>query len=85
MIVWLWDAAGPARTGHGVSSDEAAARLAAEACLLAGEATAARVEAAIAVLGTETLSSGYRRTGNGWQAQRGRSGISWKPLTGNPE
>jgi hypothetical protein len=81
VIVWLWDAPGPARTGRGVSGDEAAARQAAEACLLAGEARTARVEAAVAVLGTETLGSGYRRTGRGWQARRGGGRVAWERFT----
>jgi hypothetical protein len=81
MIVYLWDAPGPARTARGISGDETAARQAAEACLLAGHARTARVEAAVAVLEAGTLESSYRRTGTGWQAQRRRNGpISWVPL-----
>ena len=81
MIVFLWDACEPGRF-HGVTDDETRARQAAEARLLDGRASTAQVEMAHAVLGITTLTSGYRRTGNGWQAQRGgaRSGITWEPF-----
>jgi hypothetical protein len=85
VIVWLWDALGPARTTRGVSGDHATALQAAEACLLTGEAHAARVEQAVAILGTETLTSSYRRTGNGWHARRSTSGITWKPFMAGVE
>jgi hypothetical protein len=80
VIVWLWDAPGRVRTGRGVSGDETTARRAAEAYLLAGQARAARVEQALIVIGTETLTDVYWRTGNGWQARRGKSGIRWEPI-----
>jgi hypothetical protein len=85
VIVWLWDAPGRARTGRGVSGDEAAARQAAEACLATGEARAARVEQAQIVLEVATLACVYRRTGNGWRAQRGGGSIRWEPRRGDPE
>jgi hypothetical protein len=81
VIVWLWDAPGRVRTGRGISGDETAARKAAEACLLAGQARAARVEQAVAVLEAGTLEPSYRRTGNGWAARRGAAGITWEPIT----
>lgn len=86
MIAWLWDAPGSGgRSGHGISDDPAAAIHAAEACLLSGHAHAARVEQALAVLETETLTSCYQRTGRGWQAQRGATGaITWEPLAREP-
>jgi hypothetical protein len=81
MIVWLWDADGSGRRGLGVSDDQGRARQAAEACLRSGQADAARVEAAVVVDGTCTLTAGYQRTGQGRQAQRGpRGGIRWEPL-----
>lgn len=81
MIIWLWDAIGPARATHGVTGDETRARRAAEACLRSGTAPSARVELAVTVLDTRTLSPGYERTGKGWQARRGpRGGITWEPL-----
>lgn len=85
MIVWLWDADGPARTTRGVTGDEAAARRAAAACLRGGQAHSAAVEMARAMLGTESLTSGYARTGHGWTAKCRRDGrISWTPLPGSP-
>jgi hypothetical protein len=86
MIVWLWEACSPARTGLGITDDEAVARRAAEACVRGAEAYSARVESARAVLGIESLTSGYQRTGHGWEAQRRRDGrITWMPLHGSPE
>lgn len=82
MIVYLLDACGPQRRWSGVSGDEDAARQAAEALLLGGDASAAKVEKAFAMLGTRMLETGYRRTGEGWRAQRGRGdAITWEPLT----
>ena len=81
MIVYLWDAPGPRRGALGVSGDPAAARREAETWLRCGQAQAARVEAAYAMLGMGMLESGYRRTGLGWQARHGdRGGITWEPL-----
>jgi hypothetical protein len=82
MTVWLWDALGPVRSGLGVSGDLATARRAAEECLISGQASAVRVEKALAVLGTKTLTSRYHRTGRGWQARRAAdAGVRWEPLT----
>jgi hypothetical protein len=86
VIVWLWDADGPARAARGITDDVGAARHAAEACLRSGQARCAAVEQARAVLGTESLTSGYQRTGNGWTGERRQDGqISWTPLAGSPE
>ena len=58
---------------------------AAEACLRSGHASGARLEEALAILGTESLTSLYQRTGQGWQARHDtRGGISWEPLTAHP-
>ena len=85
MIVWLWDTWGPDRRGRGVSGDRATAQRAAEACLRSGHASGARLEEALAILGTESLTSLYQRTGQGWQARHDtRGGISWEPLTAHP-
>jgi hypothetical protein len=85
VIVWLWDAHGPVRRGLGVSGDQAGARRAAEACLVSGQASAARVEEALAMLGIGTLASHYWRTGQGWQASRADGGgIRWEPLAVSP-
>lgn len=86
MIVWLWDAPGPARAARGVTDDEATARRAAETCLRSGQARSAAVEKAHAVLGVQSLTSGYERTGDGWTAECRQDGrISWMPLPGSPE
>lgn len=79
MIVWLWDASGPARKALGVTGDEATAREAAEASLNSG-ACSARVEAAHAVLEIDTLTSGYRRIGHGWTGARRDGRITWTEL-----
>lgn len=85
VIVWLWDAIGPGHRGRGITDDEAAARWAAEACLRGIEACSARVESARAVLGVESLTSGYERTGHGWEARCRRDGrITWMPLPTSP-
>jgi hypothetical protein len=82
MIVWLWDASGPARRGRGVTDDEGRARHAAVALLRTGEATTARVEQALTALDARTLIYGYARTGEGWQARRTPRGrIAWKRVT----
>lgn len=80
MIVWLWDVPRPGRSGCGVSGDKDRAREAAEEFLRDG-AGDARVEAASFTDGTDALTSGYRRTGDGWQARPGPRGlIRWVPL-----
>lgn len=81
MIVWLWDARLPARTGRGVTDNEGRARQAAETWMRGGGAGAARVEKAFTVLGCLTLAVGYERTGEGWVAQRDEDEqITWTPL-----
>jgi hypothetical protein len=86
VIVWLWNAPGPARAARGVTDDEATARRAAETCLRSGQARSAAVEKAHAVLGVQSLTSGYERTGDGWTAECRQDGrISWMPLPGSPE
>lgn len=80
MIVWLWDARGCGRRGSGISDDRRRARRAAAALLRSG-CDGAVVEEAVAELGMATLTSGYRRTGQGWQAQPGPRGrVRWQPL-----
>ena len=82
MIVWLWDASGPARTACGVTDREARALSYAEACMADGQASAARVEQAYAHMGGLWIKSGYRRTGAGWRAARGADGsVRWVPLS----
>ena len=86
MIVYLWDADGPASGARGVTDDPARAQEAAEACLTNGQATAARVEKTNLVTGIRALNPGYTRLGHGWTAQPRRKGrIRWVPLRGSPE
>lgn len=81
MIVWLWDTTAAACEGRGVTDDETRAREAAEARMRSDQADSARVERALAVLGVETLTSGYERTGLGWAARRHHDGrITWVPF-----
>jgi hypothetical protein len=82
VIVWLWEASGPTRSGRGITDDETRARQAAEAWIRAGHASAARVEKAHAALGIESLTSEYVRTGHGWVARRRSDGrIAWVPFS----
>lgn len=82
MIVWLWDACGPARSGRGVTDDDARARQTAEACTRGSQASAARAESARTILASGTLTFAYERTGEGWAAQRHRDGrITWTAFT----
>ena len=85
MIVWLWDAYGPARSGRGITDDEDRAIHNAETLMRSGQASVARVESAHADLGTRTLTSGYRRTGQGWRGRSGDTGIRWEPFAPAPE
>ena len=52
MIVWIWDASGPAADACGVAGTAEAARDAAGSLLDSGRAEAARVEQAALVVGT---------------------------------
>jgi hypothetical protein len=85
VIVWLWDAPGPARCACGVTIDYARAREAAGACLTAGLATTALVQAAELVAGPDVLDPYYARFGRRWQARRTRGGgIRWQSLAARP-
>jgi hypothetical protein len=84
VIVWLWDASGPARTACGVTDDEGSAFMAAETLLAGGQITVARVERATMGLGTGSMTYGYQPTGEAWQARlRGRR-VTWKRETRTP-
>jgi hypothetical protein len=80
VIVWLWDASGPDRCGRGVTDNKARAVQAAETYMRNWDANVAKVEAASVMLGTETLTSAYLRTGEGLRGRCGDSGIRWEPL-----
>ena len=76
MIVWIWEASGPAADACGVAGTAEAARQAAGALLTSGRAEAARVEQAAIVLGT-TLSYGYCPTGRAWHARLDAGQLTW--------
>lgn len=84
MIVWLWDACGPGRGGRGVTSDRERAVIAAEGCLRGGHAVVARVESALVISSTHSLTFGYLRTGEGLTGRGGDTGVRWEPLTERP-
>ena len=76
MIVWIWDASGPAASACGVAGTAEAARQAAGSLLESGQADAARVEQAAVVLGT-TLTYGYCPTGRAWHARLDAGRLTW--------
>jgi hypothetical protein len=59
-----------------VTDDEAHARLAASAWVLAAGATG-RVERAVPLAGGGWLTDGYRRLGSGWSARLSNGQVSW--------
>jgi hypothetical protein len=79
VIVWIWDADGPAgRSATGVTDDEAAARSAARAAITATGAETATVEWALHLGGGDWMRSGYLRSGSGWTARRQDDGtLAW--------
>jgi hypothetical protein len=84
MIVWIWDATGPAADACGVAGTAEGARRAAGTLLASGRAQAARVEQAAIVLGT-TLTYDYCPTGHA-QAGRLEAGRPvWAPVPNLPE
>lgn len=82
VIVWIWDADGPAgRSASGVTDDEAAARRAARTAITATGAQTATVEWALHLGGGDWMTSGYLRSGSGWTARRCEDGtIAWVPF-----
>ena len=76
MIVWIWDASGPAADACGVAGTAEAARQAAGALMTSGRASAARVEQAAIVVGT-TLTYGYCPTGRVWHARLDAGELTW--------
>ena len=79
MIVWIWDATGPAADACGVAGTADAARRAAGTLLSSGRADAARVEQAAIVLGS-TLSYDYCPTGQAWDARLEAGRPAWVPV-----
>jgi hypothetical protein len=84
MIVWIWDATGPAADACGVAGTADAARQAAGTLLTSGQAKAARVERAALVVGT-TLSYDYCPTGQAWDARLEAGQPVWVPVSRRPE
>ncbi len=76
MIVWIWDASGPAASACGVAGTAEAARDAAGALVASGRARAARVEQAVIVLGS-TLTYDYCPTGRVWRAKLDAGRLDW--------
>jgi hypothetical protein len=81
VIVWLWDASSPGRNARGVTDDDARARQAAEAWMGRSHASGARVEKALIVLASATLSPAYERTGEGWAGEHRDGRITWTPFS----
>ena len=76
MIVWIWDASGPAASACGVAGTAEAARDAAGALVASGRARAAWVEQAVIGLGT-TLTYEYCPTGRVWRARLEAGRLDW--------
>ena len=76
MIVWIWDASGPAADACGVAGTAEAARDAAGRLLQSGRAQAARVEQAALVMGS-TLTYDYCPTGRAWHARLDAGRLTW--------
>ena len=68
MIVWIWDASGPAADACGVTGTAEAARRTVGLLLSSGRADAAHLEQAALVIG-RTLSYDYCPTGRAWNAR----------------
>jgi hypothetical protein len=81
VIVWLWDAAGPACGACGVTADRKTAKSRARTCIRSGHATVAHVQAAEFLAGDDVLDPYYRRFGDRWQAQLAQGTASrWRLL-----
>ena len=76
MIVYLWDVRTLGGSARGVTDDEAHARLAASAWVLAA-GVAGRVERAVLLTGGAWLTDGYRRLGSGWLARLSNGQVTW--------
>jgi hypothetical protein len=80
MIVWIWDASGPAADACGVAGTPEAARSAAGSLVTSGQADAASVEQAAIVLGI-ALTYDYCTTGRAWVARLEAGRLTWAPAT----
>jgi hypothetical protein len=79
MIVWIWEASGPAADACGVAGTPDAARDAAGSLLESGRARAARVEQAALVVGS-TLTYDYCPTGQAWSGRLEAGHPVWAPV-----
>jgi hypothetical protein len=77
VIVYLWDACGPARTARGVTDSEVHARQAAEGLLIGGQATDAVLEKAFLGLGAGSMTYGYQSAGPAWHALLSDGRVTW--------
>jgi hypothetical protein len=84
MIVWIWDASGPAADACGVAGTAEAARRAAGSLLASGRARAAHVEQATIVIGC-TLTYDYCPTGRAWDARLESGSPTWVPVPSIPD
>jgi hypothetical protein len=84
MIVWIWDASGPAADACGVAGTAEAARRAAGSLLTSGRARAARIEQADVVIGC-ALTYDYFPTGRAWAGRMESGSPAWVPVPGQPE
>ena len=76
MIVWIWDASGPAADACGVTGTREAARSAAGSLVTSGQADTARIEQAAIVVG-HALSYDYCLTGRAWVARLDAGRLTW--------
>ena len=83
MIVWIWDASGPAADACGVTGTAEAARRAAGSLVTSGQAEAARVEQAAVVLGI-ALTYDYCLTGETWAARLNAGRLTWTQVSDVP-
>ena len=79
MIVWIWDASGPAADACGVAGTREAARSAAGSLVTSGQADTARIEQAAIVVG-HALSYDYCPTGRAWTARLNAGRLTWAPV-----
>jgi hypothetical protein len=82
MIVWIWDASGPA-DACGVTGTAEAARRAAGSLLASGQARDARIEQAAMVMGY-TLTYDYWPTGQAWAGRMESGTPAWFPVPRQP-
>jgi hypothetical protein len=78
MIVWIWDATGPAADACGVTGTREAASSAAGSLVTSGQAETARVAQAAIVIG-HALSYDYCLTGRAWVARLDAGRLTWAP------